>query len=118
MLASTVQFSNNNRKHRPPAGAYQETPAVHTTGRNRRSGEKQTKRPHPVHRRSRAAGPVPSGPNNVPDDRTEDPPRSTPRRAVLRGDPHPRPPNSQRSTHEQPLRYIRPKRAMCSLERR
>jgi hypothetical protein len=82
MLASTVQFSNNDQ---PPAATTQDRPG-RPTGPAIHEG---------AHR-------VPSGPNSVPD--TPDPTRfrSTLSRAVLGTGQTPTAPNSQRSTHEQP----------------
>ncbi|MCP2307920.1 hypothetical protein FHR36_001012 [Kitasatospora paracochleata] len=79
MLASTVQFSNNDQTPtRTGMG-----PALHE------------------------ATSVPSGPNNVPD--TVDPRIRVPRRSSTSALCSLPVPNSQRSTHEQALRDIRPK---------
>jgi hypothetical protein len=82
MLASTVQFSNNDQ---PPV-----------TARTQRTCTGAGTQGHPTSR------PRPQTPNSVPDTPAPPPPRSTPSRAVLERRSRPRAPNSQRSTHEQP----------------
>jgi hypothetical protein len=83
MLASTVQFSNNDQ---PPI----------TPGRIRSS-----------------LGPAaeessfPQTPNSVPDTISRPDQRSTPRGAVLAPGPSWTVPNNQRSTHEQPASDVR-----------
>jgi hypothetical protein len=79
MLASTVQFSNNDQP-----------PVTHHT---------HDASPGPAHQRTQTQSPHPQTPNNVPD-QPDPPPRSTLRRAVLTRR-KPNQPNSQRSTHEQ-----------------
>ena len=96
MLASTVQFSNNDQ-----------TPTLNT--RRRLAWDRH---------RGNSLTAVPSGPNNVPATNNPSETLSTRRSAVLRRPDRPSVPNSQRSTHEQPTRNIRPSLAMCSLERR
>jgi hypothetical protein len=86
MLASTVQFSNNDQ-----------TPTREPSEDN----------PHMRPASTRKRNIVPSGPNSVPDPpsgpRVPRPRRSSTDRPILDV------PNSQRSTHELALRNIRPK---------
>jgi len=105
MLASTVQFSNNDQ---PPA-----TPN-HPTRVHRDRQLKAANRPYP------------QTPNSVPDTLT--PPTRVPHRSSTNDQSRSSVPSSQRSTHEQPVRDIRshtgprPRPAghgkKCSLERR
>lgn len=87
MLASTVQFSNNDQ---PPI-----TPSrrLECTGAGIEGFP--ASRPHP------------QTPNSVPDTISRPDQRSTPRRAVLAPGPSWTVPSSQRSTHEQPASDIR-----------
>jgi hypothetical protein len=104
MLASTVQFSNNDQ---PPVTACRSRPS-----------------PGPAPEESS----FPQTPNSVPDTTGRPDQRSTPRRAVLAPGPSRTVPSSQRSTHEQPVRDARSQAGpwprpeglgkKCSLERR
>jgi len=89
MLASTVQFSNNDQPPTNPAWDRHQ-------GNNDRSLRTQQRARHQQPRTT----------------------RSTRRSAVLGPTRKPPMPNIQRSTHEQPHEDIRPELAICSLERR
>src|SRR5262249_112323 len=94
MLASTVQFSNNDQPPRPPADAYQAT-ARRFTHHPRTSTEET--HVHSLRTQQRARHQAPTHH-----------PFHAPHGAVLRtAASHPAP-NSQRSTHEQPSRDTRP----------
>jgi hypothetical protein len=84
MLASTVQFSNNDQ---PPITPNQQA-RVHWGRQLRKVSFPQT-------------------PNSVPDTTSRPDQRSTLRRAVLAPGPSWTVPSSQRSTHEQPAPDIR-----------
>jgi hypothetical protein len=84
MLASTVQFSNNDQ---PPITPNQQA-RVHW-GRHLRGSS------------------FPQTPNSVPDTISRPDQRSTPRGAVLAPGPSWTVPNNQRSTHEQPASDVR-----------
>ena len=80
MLASTVQFSNNDQPPTTPGPLRSSLgPALKATSR-----------------------PYPQTPNSVPGPLPHSTPLSTPRRAVLTTRNRSRVPNNQRSTHEQP----------------
>jgi hypothetical protein len=85
MLASTVQFSNNDQPPTTPNHKDPSTPGPATEGKNHSLR-------HPT------VCPTPPTTHNM---------RSTPRRAVLTAAHGPKIPNSQRSTHEQPASDIR-----------
>jgi len=80
MLASTVQFSNNNQPPTTPPSR-----RVHWG----RQPKTRTTRPHP------------QTPNNVPDQFTPTASLPRPHRGSTRTTVRPNQPNSQRSTHEQ-----------------
>ena len=84
MLASTVQFSNNNQSPTNP-----HTPVQRPAG--------------PAPRRNQPTGPLPQTPNSAPNHPPHHQTLSTPpERSRTHTQQHTRQPNSQRSTHEQP----------------
>jgi hypothetical protein len=100
MLASTVQFSNNDQPPRP----HTHQPDQHNISQRYRCS------PGPAQREKRS---FPQDPTARPTPATHEPPVPRPRRSSTKEQPASHPvPNSQRSTHEQPSRTLAPNRPM------